>query len=169
MGELNGKLTERVQKVSDLFTESGFRARILDDIRSEIWLKLWGNLTFNPISALTHSTLVDICQFDLTRDLVAKMMKEAQIVGESLGAHFRVPIEKRISGAEMVGKHKTSMLQDVEAGKPMEIEGMLGSVIELSEVSGVETPTLRAIYSCVSLLDKTVQEEKLSVMGRPLS
>ena len=169
VGELNGKVTERVQKVSDLFTESGFRARILDDIRSEIWLKLWGNLTFNPISALTHSTLVDICQFDLTRDLVAKMMKEAQIVGESLGAHFRVPIEKRISGAEMVGKHKTSMLQDVEAGKPMEIEGMLGSVIELSEVSGVETPTLRAIYSCVSLLDKTVQEEKLSVMGRPLS
>jgi Ketopantoate reductase len=116
VGELNGLETLRVKKVSQLFTESGFRARILDDIRSEIWLKLWGNLTFNPISALTHSTLVDICQFDLTRDLVAKMMKEAQVVGESLGAHFRVPIEKRISGAEMVGKHKTSMLQDVKQG-----------------------------------------------------
>ena len=169
VGELNGQETERVQKVSQLFTESGFRARILDDIRSEIWLKLWGNLTFNPISALTHSTLIDICQFDLTRDLVAKMMKEAQVVGESLGAQFRVPIEKRISGAEMVGKHKTSMLQDVEAGKPMEIEGMLGAVIELSDVVGVQTPTLRAIYSCVSLLDKTVQEEKVSIKGRPLN
>ena len=169
VGELNGQETARVQRVSQLFTESGFRARILDDIRSEIWLKLWGNLTFNPISALTHSTLVDICQFDLTRDLVAIMMKEAQVVGESLGAHFRVPIEKRISGAEMVGKHKTSMLQDVEAGKPMEIEGMLGAVIELADVVGVQTPTLRAIYSCVSLLDKTVQEEKVSIKGRTLS
>ncbi len=166
---MNGKETDRIKKVSELLKESGFRARILDDIRSEIWLKLWGNLTFNPISALTHSTLVDICEFDLTRELVAKMMKEAQVVGESLGAHFRVPIDKRISGAEMVGKHKTSMLQDVEAGKSMEIEGMLGAVIELANLVGVKTPTLQAIYSCVSLLDKTVQDEKVSIMGRPLS
>ena len=165
VGELSGMKTERVQMVSDLFTESGFKSRILDDIRSEIWLKLWGNLTFNPISALTHSTLVDICQFPLTRQLVATMMTEAQTVGERLGAHFRIPMEKRIAGAESVGKHKTSMLQDVEAGKPIEIESMLGAVIELAEVTGVQTPTLRAIYACVSLLDKTLSQEKIIIKG----
>jgi 2-dehydropantoate 2-reductase len=165
VGELSGMKTERVQMVSDLFTESGFKSRILDDIRSEIWLKLWGNLTFNPISALSHSTLVDICQFPLTRQLAATMMTEAQTVGERLGAHFRIPMEKRIAGAESVGKHKTSMLQDVEAGKPMEIESMLGAVIELAEVTGVQTPTLRAIYACVSLLDKTLSQEKILIKG----
>lgn len=165
VGELSGMKTERVQMVSDLFAESGFKSRILDDIRSEIWLKLWGNLTFNPISALTHSTLVDICQFPLTRQLAVAMMTEAQTVGERLGAHFRIPMEKRIAGAESVGKHKTSMLQDVEAGKPIEIESMLGAVIELAEVTGVQTPTLRAIYACVSLLDKTLSQEKIIIKG----
>ena len=165
VGELCGMKTVRVQMVSDLFTESGFKSRILDDIRSEIWLKLWGNLTFNPISALSHSTLVDICQFPLTRQLAVAMMTEAQTVGERLGAHFRIPMEKRIAGAESVGKHKTSMLQDVEAGKPMEIESMLGAVIELAEVTGVQTPTLRAIYACVSLLDKTLSQEKILIKG----
>jgi 2-dehydropantoate 2-reductase len=165
VGELSGMKTERVQMVSDLFAESGFKSRIIDDIRSEIWLKLWGNLTFNPISALTHSTLVDICQFPLTRQLAVTMMTEAQTVGERLGAHFRIPMEKRIAGAESVGKHKTSMLQDVEAGKPIEIESMLGAVIELAEVTGVQTPTLRAIYACVSLLDKTLSQEKIIIKG----
>ena len=165
VGELSGMKTERVQMVSDLFAESGFKSRIIDDIRSEIWLKLWGNLTFNPISALTHSTLVDICQFPLTRQLAVAMMTEAQTVGERLGAHFRIPMEKRIAGAESVGKHKTSMLQDVEAGKPIEIESMLGAVIELAEVTGVQTPTLRAIYACVSLLDKTLSQEKILIKG----
>ena len=165
VGELSGMKTERVQMVSDLFAESGFKSRIIDDIRSEIWLKLWGNLTFNPISALSHSKLVDICQFPLTRQLAATMMTEAQTVGERLGAHFRIPMEKRIAGAESVGKHKTSMLQDVEAGKPIEIESMLGAVIELAEVTGVQTPTLRAIYACVSLLDKTLSQEKIIIKG----
>ena len=165
VGELSGMKTERVQMVSDLFAESGFKSRIIDDIRSEIWLKLWGNLTFNPISALSHSTLVDICQFPLTRQLAVAMMTEAQTVGERLGAHFRIPMEKRIAGAESVGKHKTSMLQDVEAGKPMEIESMLGAVIELAEVTRVQTPTLRAIYACVSLLDKTLSQEKILIKG----
>ena len=165
VGELSGMKTERVQMVSDLFAESGFKSRIIDDIRSEIWLKLWGNLTFNPISALSHSTLVDICKFPLTRKLATEMMTEAQIVGERLGAHFRIPMEKRIAGAESVGKHKTSMLQDVEAGKPIEIESMLGAVIELAEVTGVQTPTLRAIYACASLLDKTLSQEKIIIKG----
>ena len=167
VGELDGRESARVQRVHDVFTEAGFRSRVLDDIRSELWLKLWGNLTFNPISALTHSTLVDICQFSQTRQLVAAMMTEAQAIAERLGATFRVSVEKRIAGAEGVGKHKTSMLQDLEAGKPLEIDGMLGAVVELAEVTEVEVPTLRALYACVSLLNKTVQAEGIKVKGIP--
>ena len=167
VGELDGSESSRVQQVSGLLTESGFKARVLTDIRSEIWLKLWGNLTFNPISALTHSTLVDICQFPLTRSLAAAMMTEAQTIGERLGAGFRVTMERRIAGAESVGRHKTSMLQDVEVGKPLEIDGMLGAVVELAEVTGVEVPTLRALYACVSLLSKTIVDERIKIKGAP--
>jgi len=167
LGELDGSESSRVGNISSLFEEAGFKARVLTDIRSEIWLKLWGNLTFNPISAVTHATLVDICQFPLTRELAATMMTEAQAIGERLGAGFRVPMERRISGAEGVGKHKTSMLQDVEAGKPLEIDGMLGVVVELAEITKVEVPTLRALYACVSLLNKTIQDEQVRIKGEP--
>ena len=168
LGELDGSDSERVRRVADTLTQAGFKSRVLDDIRSEIWLKLWGNLTFNPISAMTHSTLVDICQFPLTRELAATMMTEAQAVAQRLGASFRVPMERRIAGAEAVGKHKTSMLQDVEAGKPLEIDGMLGAVVELAELTGVEVPTLRALYACVRLLNRTLQTEQLRLKGVPI-
>ena len=168
LGELDGSDSERVRRVADTLTQAGFKSRVLDDIRSEIWLKLWGNLTFNPISAMTHSTLVDICQFPLTRELAATMMTEAQAVAQRLGASFRVPMERRIAGAEAVGKHKTSMLQDVEAGKPLEIDGMLGAVVELAELTGVEVPTLRALYACVRLLNRTLQAEQLRLKGVPI-
>ena len=167
VGELDGSGSERVRRLADVLAEAGFKSRVLDDIRSEIWLKLWGNLTFNPISAMTHSTLVDICQFPLTRDLTVTMMTEAQAVAHRLGASFRVPMERRIAGAEAVGKHKTSMLQDVEAGKPLEIDGMLGAVVELAGLTGVEVPTLQALYACVSLLNKTLQTEQVGVRGVP--
>jgi len=167
VGELDGQVTDRLTRVSAVFEQAGFTSRVLDDIRSEIWLKLWGNLTFNPISALTHATLVDICQFPLSRTLAATMMTEAQAVAERLGAHFRVPMERRIAGAEAVGRHKTSMLQDVEAGKPLEIDGMLGVVVELAEVTGVEVPTVRALYACVSLLNRTLQDGGLRIAGVP--
>ena len=167
VGELDGRDTERLRRVAGLFEAAGFKSRRLDDIRSEIWLKLWGNLTFNPISALTHATLVDICRFPLSRDLAATMMTEAQAIGERLGARFRVPMERRIAGAEGVGKHKTSMLQDVEAGKPLEVDGMLGVVVELAGVTGVEVPTLRAIHACVSLLNSTIQDEHVRIAAAP--
>lgn len=167
VGELDGSASDRVAMVSTLFEEAGFKARVLDDIRSEIWLKLWGNLTFNPISALTHATLVDICQFPLSRSLAATMMTEAKTIAERLGASFRVPMERRIAGAESVGKHKTSMLQDVEAGKPLEIDGMLGVVVELADITAVEVPTLRAVYACASLLNRTIQDEGVQIKGRP--
>ena len=168
VGELDGSESDRLRLISETLTNAGFKAHILPDIRSEIWLKLWGNLSFNPISALTHSTLVDICQFPLSRELAATMMTEAQTIGEKLGATFRVPLERRIAGAEKVGKHKTSMLQDVEAGKPLEIDGMLGAVVELGEVTDTPTPALNAIYACVSLLNKTIQEEQIRVKGEPI-
>jgi len=168
VGELDGSDSDRVQMISSLFTAAGFKSRVLDDIRSEIWLKLWGNLTFNPISALTHSTLVDICQYPKTRELATLMMTEAQAVAERLGARFRVPLQKRIAGAEGVGSHKTSMLQDLEAGKPMEIEGLLGVVIELAEMTQIAVPTLRAVYACVSRLDQTVRMKGIYVRGQTM-
>jgi len=167
VGELDGSESERVKKICNALVEAGFKSFVLPDIRSEIWLKLWGNLSFNPISALTHSTLVDICQFPQTRALAAEMMTEAQQIAEQLGARFRVSLERRIEGAEAVGKHKTSMLQDLEVGKSLEIEGMLGVVIELGELTGMATPAINTVYALVSLLNKTVQEQEIKVAATP--
>jgi 2-dehydropantoate 2-reductase len=166
VGELDGSTSERVTKVSECFTNAGFKAPVLDNIRAEIWLKLWGNLTFNPISALSHSTLVDICQFPLTRELAANMMTEAQTIANKLGITFRVPLEKRIAGAEKVGKHKTSMLQDVEAGRDPEIDALVGSVIELGRMTETPTPHIDTVYALVKLLAKTMGEEKGQVQLR---
>jgi 2-dehydropantoate 2-reductase len=140
---------------------------VLDNIRSEIWLKLWGNLTFNPISALSHSTLVDICQYPHTRQLAADMMTEAQTIAGKLGITFRVSLEKRIAGAEKVGKHKTSMLQDVEAGRDPEIDALVGSVIELGRLTDTPTPHIDSVYALVKLLGRTMREERVYVRAHP--
>jgi len=161
LGELDGTTTERITRIADAFTAAGFKAPVLDNIRAEIWLKLWGNLTFNPISALTHSTLVDICQFPLTRELAHAMMTEAQAIAGKLGIEFRVTIDKRIAGAEKVGKHKTSMLQDIEAGREPEIDALVGSVIELGRLTGVATPHIDTVYALVKLLRQSVATENL--------
>jgi 2-dehydropantoate 2-reductase len=167
LGELDGTATERVQRVADTFVRAGMKAPVLDNIRAEIWLKLWGNLTFNPISALTHSTLVDICQFPPTRELAAAMMREAECVANALGVTFRVSLEKRIAGAEKVGKHKTSMLQDVEAGRDPEIDALVGAVIELGRLTGTPTPHIEAVFALVKLLGRTMQEEKVYIRAHP--
>jgi 2-dehydropantoate 2-reductase len=159
LGELDGSSSERVNRVSACMTNAGFKAPVLDNIRSEIWLKLWGNLTFNPISALSHSTLVDICQYPLTRELAVQMMQEAQTVANCLGIEFRVTLDKRIAGAEKVGKHKTSMLQDIEAGRGSEIDALVGAVVELGRLTGTPTPHIDTVYALVKLLDRTVAEE----------
>jgi 2-dehydropantoate 2-reductase len=160
LGELDGSMSERVNRVSECFTRAGFKAPVLDNIRAEIWLKLWGNLTFNPISALSHSTLVDICQYPLTRELAASMMSEAQAVANKLGITFRVTLEKRIAGAEKVGKHKTSMLQDIEAGRAPEIDALVGSVVELGRLTATPTPHIDAVYALVKLLAATMDEAR---------
>jgi 2-dehydropantoate 2-reductase len=158
VGELDGADTPRVKAVAELFKNAGLKSPVLSKIRDEIWLKLWGNLTFNPISALTQATLVDICQFPPSRVLAANMMTEAQTIANKLGIEFRVSLEKRIAGAEGVGKHKTSMLQDVEAGRALEIDALVGSVIELGRLTQTPTPHIDAVYACTSLLAKMLRE-----------
>lgn len=160
LGEPDGSESPRARKISEALIRADLKSPILPDIRSEIWLKLWGNLTFNPISALTHATLVDICQFPLSRDLAAGMMSEAQAVAEKLNIRFRVSLEKRIAGAEKVGKHKTSMLQDIEHGRAIELEALVGSVVEMGRLTGTPTPHIDAVYACTALLAKTLAEEK---------
>jgi 2-dehydropantoate 2-reductase len=158
VGELDGARTERIKTLSETLQKAGFKSYVLEDIRSEIWLKLWGNLSFNPISALTHGTLAGICRFPLTHDLAANMMREAQEIARKLGITFRSTIEKRIAGAENVGEHKTSMLQDVEAGRGLEIEALVGAVVEFGRLTGTPTPYIDTVYACVKLLDKVMAD-----------
>ncbi|HQT80759.1 MAG: 2-dehydropantoate 2-reductase [Ferrovum sp. 37-45-19] len=168
LGELDGAMTERIQKISAVMTAAGFKSPILEDIRSEIWLKLWGNLTFNPISALTHGTLLEICQHPKTRELAKEMMTEAQNIAHQLDVTFRVSIEKRIDGAEKVGRHKTSMLQDVEAGRELEVDALLGSVIELGKLVNVPTARLETVYALTTLLMECIQDARTGIsLTRP--
>jgi 2-dehydropantoate 2-reductase len=160
VGEPDGTTSERVMRVSQCFIKSGLQAPVLDDIRSEIWLKLWGNLTFNPISALSRATLAGICQFPQSRALAAAMMTEAQTIASKLGVTFRVSMEKRIAGAERVGHHKTSMLQDVEAGRTLEVDALLGSVVEIARLTDTATPHIDTVYALSMLLAKTLEEGK---------
>ncbi|NEU10520.1 2-dehydropantoate 2-reductase [Methylobacterium sp. BTF04] len=156
LGELDGTMSPRVQALAQRLIKAGFRAPVTSDIRSEIWLKLWGNLSFNPISALSHATLVDICQFPETRALAADMMREAQEIAGKLGVTFKLGIEKRIAGAEKVGAHKTSMLQDVEAGRPIELEALVGSIIELGRLTDTPTPHIGTVYALMRLLSQSL-------------
>jgi 2-dehydropantoate 2-reductase len=156
LAEIDGRKTERIVALSELFTRAGFKSPPISDVRTEIWMKLWGNLTFNPVSALSHATLEDICRFPPTRALAAAMMREAQTVGEAFGIRFRLSVDKRIAGAESIGAHKTSMLQDIEHGRAIEIDALLGSVIELARLADVAIPHLDAIYAVTKLLGETI-------------
>jgi 2-dehydropantoate 2-reductase len=168
LGELDGSRSARLRALSELLHGAGFRAPMSTDIRSEIWLKLWGNCSFNPISALTHASLADICEFPLTRELAANVMREAQAIGDKLGVRFLVSLEKRIAGAQAVGHHKTSMLQDVEAGRPLELDALVGSVIELGRITETPTPYLAALYACTSLLAKSLRDSHARLRLEPL-
>ena len=160
LGELDGSKSERVLALSQQLTRAGFKAPVTTDIRGEIWLKLLGNASFNPISALSHATLEGICRFPDTRRLAEEMMREAQEIATSLGVTFKVSIEKRIAGAEKVGPHKTSMLQDVEAGRPIELEALVGSVIELGRLTRTPTPHIDTVYALMRLLAESLAAAK---------
>jgi 2-dehydropantoate 2-reductase len=160
VGEPDGTSSARVARVSECFIRAGLQAPVLGDIRAEIWLKLWGNLTFNPISALSRATLASICQYPPSRAIAAAMMTEAQHVAHKLGITFRVSLEKRIQGAEKVGHHKTSMLQDVESARTLEIDALLGSVVELARLTNTRTPHIDTVYALTKLLAQTLEESK---------
>jgi len=156
LGEPDGRQSGRIEALAEVLERAGFEAPISKDIRGEIWLKLWGNLCFNPVSALSHATLEGICRDPDGRALVEAMMKEARAVAKKLGVVLRMPIDKRIAGAEAVGAHKTSMLQDVEHGRPLELAALVGSVVELGRITGVPTPTIAAIHQVAALLSRTL-------------
>ena len=156
LGELDGTKSDRLKKLSQVLQQAGLKAPVRRHIRNELWIKLWGNMAFNPISALTGATLEDICEYSLTRDLARNMMLEAKEIAEKLGIKFGISLEQRIEGAKEVGAHKTSMLQDIEAGRSTEIDALVGAVIELGELTDTPTPHLSSIYASVKLLEQTV-------------
>jgi 2-dehydropantoate 2-reductase len=151
LGELDGSTTPRATALSEALTRAGFKAPLSADIRAEIWMKIWGNATFNPVSALTGALLDQMCVHPQSRALIAELMAEVRAVGEALGVRFRLSIDKRIAGAQAIGAHKTSMLQDVEAGRAPEIEALVGAVIEMARLTGTPTPRLDTVYALVRL------------------
>lgn len=151
LGEPDGSKSERALALSKALGAAGLRAPVRPRLRDEIWVKLWGNLSFNPISALTHATLDVLCTDLGTREVARKMMLEAQQVAETLGVKFPIDVERRIDGGAAVGAHRTSMLQDLDAGRPMEIDALLGSVQELGGVTETPTPTIDTVLSLIKL------------------
>ena len=149
LGEPNGERSERTVALAALLLGAGLRAPIRPHLRNDIWMKLWGNLAFNPLSALTHATLDVIATEPSTRAIAAALMAEAQAVGEALGARFALNIDKRIEGAAAVGAHRTSMLQDLTLGRPLETDALTGAVRELGALTGIATPTIDMMHALV--------------------
>jgi len=152
LGEPNGTRSERCRRIADALIASGLRAPVTTRIRNEIWVKILGNVAFNPISALTRATLVQMARDPEVASLVRSIMQETEAVAARLGLELPVSIEQRMAGAEKVGEHKTSMLQDLEAGRPLELEAVVGAVVELGERLGLPMPHTRTVYACAKLL-----------------
>ncbi|MDE2228446.1 MAG: 2-dehydropantoate 2-reductase [Alphaproteobacteria bacterium] len=157
LGEPDGTVSERCRTLSRVLAAAGFDAPMLEDIRSELWLKLWGNLCFNPISALTRATLDIVATQPELRALSVRMMSEAKEIATRFGASFRVDIEKRINGAARVGAHRTSMLQDLESGRPLEIDALLTAVQEMGRLVGVATPYIDVVLGLVQQLGRSLE------------
>jgi 2-dehydropantoate 2-reductase len=151
LGEPDGAKSDRAVALSQALQSAGLKAPVRPRLRDEIWVKLWGNLSFNPISALTHATLDVLCTDRGTRDVARRMMLEAQEIAEKLGVVFPIDVERRINGGAAVGAHRTSMLQDLDAGRPMEIDALVGSVQELGRITATPTPTLDTVLALIAL------------------
>ncbi|MDP3263450.1 MAG: 2-dehydropantoate 2-reductase [Tabrizicola sp.] len=151
LGEPDGSKSDRAVALSQALQAAGLKAPVRPRLRDEIWVKLWGNLSFNPISALTHATLDVLCTDPGTRDVARRMMIEAQQIAEKLGVSFPIDVERRIDGGAAVGAHRTSMLQDLDAGRPLEIDALVGSVQELGRITGTPTPTVDTVLALVAL------------------
>ena len=158
LGELDGSQSARILELSHVLVAAGLKAPVQQRIRAELWLKLLGNAVFNPLSALTRASLGAIAQSPQVANVVRSAMEEADAVARRVGIEIPVSIDQRIKGAARVGDHKTSMLQDLEAGRPMEIDAITGSVVELGDRLGVPVPHLRTLYSAVKLLQATMEE-----------
>ena len=159
VGELDGSKSDRATAIAYAFSSAGFKSRVLTDIRSHVWLKAWGNLAFNPISALTGSTLGQILRDPNTRQLAADMMQEAAAIAEILDIEVPLSIEQRIKGAEAVGEHRTSMLQDRDEGRSMEVGPLIGVFVELGRLTGVSTPAIDAVHALISQLNERLHGE----------
>lgn len=151
LGEPDGSRSDRAAALSQALQAAGFKAPVRPKLRDEIWVKLWGNLSFNPISALTHATLDVLCTDPGTRAVARNMMLEAQAIAEKLGVVFPIDVDRRIDGGAAVGAHRTSMLQDLDAGRPMEIDALVRAVQELGVVTGTPTPSIDAVLALVTL------------------
>jgi 2-dehydropantoate 2-reductase len=158
LGEPNGTRTERTRQLAEMLIAAGFRAPVTTRFRTEIWVKLLGNVAFNPISALTHGTLEVLARHQEVSKVIREVMAEASTVATRLGIELPISIDQRMAGAEKVGAHKTSMLQDLEAGRPMELEAVVGAVVELGERLGVPMPATRTVYACAKLLDEQLRQ-----------
>jgi 2-dehydropantoate 2-reductase len=154
LGEPDGQKSDRIVTLSRIFTEAGLKAPVRPRIRDEIWVKLWGNLSFNPISALTHATLDILCTDPRTRTVAGNMMLEAQHIAEKLGVKFPIDVNRRIEGGAAVGAHRTSMWQDLDMGRPMEIDALVGSVKELGHITNTPTPTIDTVLGLIQMRGK---------------
>ncbi len=157
IGEPDGSMSRRCREFSDAMVAGGLKCPVETDLRPEIWIKLMGNVAFNPISALTRATLAGMCRHRDVRELVMTMMRETLDVAAGLGCHPDIEIERRMAGAERAGEHKTSTLQDLEKGKPLELDVLLAAVVELADLTGVAAPTLRAINALAGLLNERLE------------
>ena len=151
LGEPDGSKSDRAVALSQVLHSAGLKAPVRPRLRDEIWIKLWGNLSFNPISALTLATLDVLCKDPGTREVARRMMLEAQAIGEKLGVSFPISVDRRIDGGAAVGAHRTSMLQDLDASRPMEIDALIGSVQELGRITATPTPTIDTVLALVAL------------------
>lgn len=158
IGEPDGSISQRCLAFSEAMIAGGLKCPVEADLRRDIWIKLMGNVAFNPISALTRATMAEICRHRATRELVVTMMRETLDVAERVGCRPDISIERRLAGAERVGDHKTSTLQDLEKGKPLELDVILAAVVELADLTGAQVPTLRAVHAVADLLAQKVEQ-----------
>jgi len=168
LGELDGTTSDRVSTLSAALVAAGFKAPVLPDIRANMWVKLLGNLCFNPMGALTHTTLDVLATYPPSVGIVRSAMEEASAVAASLGVKMDITVDRRIAGAARVGPHKPSTLQDVEQGKPTEVDALILAVVELAELTNTPAPTIRTLCACMQLLNKTVEEKKVKIQATPL-
>jgi 2-dehydropantoate 2-reductase len=157
IGEPDGTLSDRCREFSEAMIAGGLKCPVEERIRDEIWVKLMGNVAFNPLSVLTRSTLAGMCRHPQTRKLVAAMMEETLAIAHAVGAQPSVSIERRLAGAERVGEHKPSTLQDLEAGKPLELAALIDAVVELADLTGIDAPNLRAVAAASALLAESLE------------